>query len=79
MRSVAFALAILRGVGQIVPVPRPLKQPRRAARAALPFERRAATIWLPVSRILVYPVAMNEVAPSSSLPARGAGAPLRRD
>jgi hypothetical protein len=78
MRSVSFALAILCGVGQIVPVRRPPKQPRRAARAALPFERRAATIWLPLSPILVYPNTMNKVAPSSSLPARGAGARLRR-
>ncbi|WP_277980391.1 hypothetical protein [Sphingomonas phyllosphaerae] len=78
MRSVAFALAIQRGVVQIVTVRRPPKQPRRAARAALPFERRAATIWLPLSRILVYPNTMNEVAPSSSLPAHRAGARLRR-
>jgi len=45
-------------------------------KVSLPSDRRAATILLPLPRILVYLNAMNEVAPSSSLPARGAGAPM---
>ncbi len=75
MRSVPFDLAFLYRVRQIVPVRRPPKQPCRVARSPLPSDRRAPTILLPLPRILVYLNAMNEVALSSSLPARGAGAP----
>jgi len=71
MRSAPFALASLCDVGQIVPVRRPPKRLRPAAKAALPRGRQFAMILLPLRLILVYPTAMSEIAPSSSFSACG--------